>query len=232
MWQRAGVCELPREPRWPTVAADHLATTGCWGEKHGSNDITVSRRVRRRRSNHHRRCGARTNLTADSASGRSARVGISADCDHHDSRLSRSGACRFQAARHEPAERQEAPSAAGDARYHAMGLVRQCASSRAAGQFRRHRRAGNDDAQPQPGRSGHDHRADQEDAHRFSRSRAAHVDRTHLHRGGAARRRPQSHAQQDRAARLCDELQRARHVRPIPDRLFGRAGQIPVPRPR
>ena len=85
MWQRAGVCELPREPRWPTVAADHLATTGCWGEKHDSNDITVSRRVRRRRSNHHRRRGARANPTADSASRRSARVGISADRDHHHS---------------------------------------------------------------------------------------------------------------------------------------------------
>ena len=69
-------------------------------------------------------------------------------------------------------------------------------------------------------------------AHRFSRPRAAYVDRPDLHRGGAAGRRAQGHAQQDRAARLCDELQRARHVRPIPERLSGRPGQIPLSRSR
>src|SRR5882672_11070866 len=43
-----------------------------------------------------------------------------------------------------------------------MGLVQQYAAARAAHQLRRHRRHGNDDAQSQPGRSGHHHRADQE----------------------------------------------------------------------
>ena len=54
-------------------------------------------------------------------------------------------------------------------------------------------------------------------AHGFSGARAAYVDRPDLHRGGAAGRRAQGDAQQDRAARLCDEFQRAGHVRPIPD---------------
>ena len=47
-------------------------------------------------------------------------------------------------------------------------------------------------------------------AHRFPRARAAHVDRPDLYRGGAAGRRAQGDAEQDRAARLCDEFQRAR----------------------
>jgi acetamidase/formamidase len=69
-------------------------------------------------------------------------------------------------------------------------------------------------------------------AHRFPRPRTAHADRTDLYRGGAAGRRAEGDAEQDRAARLRDELQRAGHVRPIPDRLSGRPGQISLSRPR
>ena len=38
--------------------------------------------------------------------------------------------------------------------------------------------------------------------------------------------------QQDRAARLCDELQRAGHVRAVPEGISGRPGQISLSRPR
>ena len=47
-----------------------------------------------------------------------------------------------------------------------------------------------------------------------------------LYRRGAAGRRAQGDAQQDRAARLRHELQRARHVRPVPDGVSGRPGQV------
>ena len=119
----------------------------------------------------------------------------------------------------ETAERQEGAPVAGDARDHTVGLVRQCAAAGAACQFRRHHRAGNDDAQSQPGGARRHHRADQEAAHRLPGPRTAHVDGADLHRGSAAGRRAQGHDQQDRAARLCDELQRAGHVRPVPERL-------------
>ena len=128
------------------------------------------------------------------------------------------------------AERQEDAPAAGNAGNHPMGLVRQRPAAGAAHQFRRHRRARDDDAQPQPGRARHHHRADQEAAHRPSRPRTAHGHRTDLCRGCGARRRAQGDDQQDRAARLRDEFQRAGHVRPVPEGLSGRAGEIPLSR--
>ena len=99
-------------------------------------------------------------------------------------------------------------------------------------QFRRHHRHGDDDAQPQSGGAGNDHRADQEAAHRLPRPRAAHAHRPDLHRRSRARRRAQGDAEQDRAARLCDELQRPGHVRRIPHHLPGRPSQVPLSRPR
>ena len=65
------------------------------------------------------------------------------------------------------AERETAASTARDSRDHPMGLVRQRPAAGAAHQLRRYGRARDHDAQPQPGRSGHHHRADQETAHRF-----------------------------------------------------------------
>ena len=89
----------------------------------------------------------------------------------------------------------------------------------AARQFRRHHRAGNDDAQPQSGRAGHDHRADQETAHRFP-GRGPHTLTGPIYIEEA---QPgdvlKVTTQQDRSARLRDELQRAGHVRPVPERL-------------
>ena len=79
---------------------------------------------------------------------------------------------------------------------------------------------------------GHDDRADQEAAHRFPGPRTAHGHRPDLYRRRRARRRAQGQDQQDRAARLCDELQRAGHVRPVPEALSGRPGQISLSRPR
>src|SRR6516164_7145588 len=60
------------------------------------------------------------------------------------------------------AERQEDTSPAGNAGNDAMGLVQQRPAASAAHQFRRYRRHGNDDAQPQSGHSRHDDRTDQE----------------------------------------------------------------------
>ena len=97
---------------------------------------------------------------------------------------------------------------AGDARDHTVGLVRQCPAARAPRPFRRHHRHGNDDAQPQPGGS----RARPSSRSRSCAPISPAVD---LHtltgpiyiEGGRARRRAQGDAEQDRAARLCNELQ-------------------------
>ena len=129
-------------------------------------------------------------------------------------------------------ERQEGASAAGNARNHAMGLVRQFPAASAARPFRRHHRDGNDDAQSQSGGSGHHHRANQEVAHRFPRPRAAYIDGSDLYRGSATGRRAQGQAEQNRPAGLRDELQRAGHVRPVSERLSGRPSQILVSRSR
>ncbi len=63
-------------------------------------------------------------------------------------------------------------------------------------------------------------------------ARAAHVDRPGLHRGCRTGRCPQDPSQQDRAARLRDELQRARHVRRVSGSLPGRTGEVFLSRPR
>src|SRR5262249_24031855 len=107
-----------------------------------------------------------------------------------------------------------------------MELGRHCTAARAARQFRRHRRHGNDDAQSQPRHSRHHDRADQETANRLSGARAAYAHRTDLRRRRPARRRAQGHYQQDRAARLCGELQRALDVRAVPEGISRRPSEI------
>ena len=132
-----------------------------------------------------------------------------------------------------PAERQEGAPAAGDARDHAVGLVRQRAAAGAARRFRRHRRPRDDDALAQPGGAGHA-------PSRRSRSCAPTSP-------AAARTRSPARStsngaepgdvlkvtlEQDRAARLRDQLQRARHVRPVPHHYPDGQVQVHVPRPR
>ena len=93
---------------------------------------------------------------------------------------------RSEAADRAGAGGQEGTSSAGDAGNYPVGLVQQRPAASVAHQFRRHRRHGNDDAQPQSGHSRHHDRADQEAQNRFSRPRTAHVDRTDLYRGRRA----------------------------------------------
>src|SRR5262252_6428587 len=117
---------------------------------------------------------------------RSRRAAAAADSNDQYARLSGNRACRSQASGSGPAKRQESASAAGDAGYDPMGLVRQRPAACAPGQFRRHHRDGNDDAQSQSGGPGHHHRTNQEIAYGFPGSRAAYIDGTYLHRRGAA----------------------------------------------
>ena len=111
-----------------------------------------------------------------------------------------------------------------------MGLVRQRAGAGAARRLGRQRGDRDDDALAQPGSAGAHHRGDQEAAHRLSGPRAAHGDGTHLRERRRARRRAQGDAQQDRAARVCDQFQRARHVRGIPRTVSRWPGEVPLPR--
>ena len=121
---------------------------------------------------------------------------------------------------------------AGDHGNDAVGLVQQCAAAGSERRFGRHDRLRDDDAFAQPGRARDDDRADQETAHRLSRPRAAHADRSGLHRGRGTGRRAQGAHQQDRAARLRHQLQRARHVRRVSEQVSRRTGQVFLPRSR
>ncbi len=113
-----------------------------------------------------------------------------------------------------------------------MGLVQQCPAAGAARRFGRHHPVRDDDAFAQPGRARHHDRADQEAENRFPGPRPAHVDRAGLYRGRGAGRRAESADQQDRAAGLRHQFQRARHVRRVPGQVPGRTGEVFLSRPR
>ena len=160
MTKRPTAAHCRRVPKWPTLALGRLRNNNLFGEESMARaTLAVSHRSRRLRSVDHRRRSVCANAATRfdsprSGASRSCRAAILADRDDHHARLSRCRACRPHASRCELAGRQEGASAAGDARNHAMGLVRQCPAAGAAGPFRRHHRDGNDDAQPQSGGSG------------------------------------------------------------------------------
>ena len=127
---------------------------------------------------------------------------------------------------------RQSSSAAGDDGNDAMGLVQQRAAAGPARRFGRFDRLRDDDAFAQSGRARDDDRADQETADRLPGSRPAHVDGPGVHRGRRAGRCPQGAHQQDRAARLRHELQRARHVRRVSEQVSRGPGQVFLPRSR